>query len=156
MITMKDFMTSARARWIVGTLVGVAVFLLAFGLGVSVGYEKALFSSEWGRNYEHNFSGPPRGMVPGTETENAHGAEGTVINVSGNTISVKDSDNDERSIVVASDTVMREMDETISLSGLVVGDHVVAIGMPNANGQVEAHFIRVFPAGATPSSSPQP
>jgi len=141
-------------RWIMGVLVGIVIFLLAFGLGISVGYEKALFSSEWGMNYEHNFSGPPRGIVPGTESENAHGAEGIVINVSGNTISVKDSDNDERSIAVASDTVIREMNTTISLSALMVGDRVVAIGAPNASGQVEAHFIRVFPAGTAPPTSP--
>lgn len=155
MIAMKDFMASARARWIIGTLGGVVIFLLAFGLGVSVGYEKALFSSAWGMNYEHNFSGPLRGMVPGVESENAHGAAGTVIDISGTTISVKDDDNDERSIVVASDTVIRKIDEMIPLSALSIGDRVVAIGAPNAAGQVEAHFIRVFPAGAPPPE-PQP
>jgi hypothetical protein len=153
---MKDFVTGTRARWIVGTLIGVAIFLLAFGLGVSVGYEKALFSSEGGINYERNFLGPRPGMIPGTESEDLHGVAGTVINVSGTAISVKDDDNNERSIMVASDTVIREMDETISLSGLKAGDHVVAIGAPNAAGQVEAHFIRVFPAGTAPPFPPQP
>jgi hypothetical protein len=150
---MKNIMASARARWILGTLAGVVIFLLAFGLGVSVGYKKALFSSEWGMNYEHNFSGPPRGIVSETEGENLHGAAGTVLDVSEKTISVKDDDNDERSIVIASDTIIKKMDATVSLTTIMVGDRVVAIGAPNAAGQVEAHFIRVFPAGAPPPPS---
>ena len=156
---MNDILKSTRAWWIAGMLVAIIIFLIAFGLGVSVGYQKAIFSSEWGRNYERNFSGMPLpGAMPGAMggvPQNMHGAAGTVIDVSSAGMSVKDDDNDEQSIIVASGTVIKKMDATISLSTITVGDRVVVIGTPNSNGQVEAHFVRVFPApgpgGAQPS-----
>jgi hypothetical protein len=147
---MKDILKTAWVRWTAGILAAVVIFLVAFGLGVSVGYQKAIFSSEWGRNYEHNFSGMPHvGMMPevgGNTVLNMHGAAGTVIDVSGAGMSVKDDDNDEQSVIVASDTVIKKMESTVPLSAVIVGDRVVVIGAPNANGQVEAHFVRVFPA----------
>lgn len=148
---MKDLMALRWVRWTVGALIAAAVFLLAFGLGVSVGYQKAIFSSEWGMNYERNFSGPPHGMTAGTESENLHGAAGTILDISGRTISVKDDDNDERSVLVATDTIIKKMDATVALDTLTVGDRIIAIGAPNTAGQVEAHFIRVFPPGGTSS-----
>ena len=74
---MKDILKLTWVRWIAGVLAVVVIFLVAFGFGVSVGYEKAIFSSEWGRNYEHNFSGPPPlGMMSGNQPINMHGAAG--------------------------------------------------------------------------------
>ena len=145
---MKDIMASRWFRWVVGALAAAVIFFLAFGLGVSVGYQKAISLPEWGRNYELNFSGPQHGFMPtaGTKSGNMHGVAGTVIDVASGTIAVKDGDNDEESIVVASDTVIRQMNDMISLGALTAGDRVVVIGAPDAAGQIEAHFIRVFPA----------
>jgi hypothetical protein len=147
---MKDIFKSTWGRWTAGILAAIVIFFIAFGLGVSVGYQKGIFSSEWGRNYERNFSGmPPPGMMAGTGgamPQNMHGAAGTVIDVSDSGMSVRDNDNDEQSIIVASDTVIKKMNATILLSTITIGDRVVVIGAPNSNGQVEAHFIRVFPA----------
>ena len=153
---MKNIMASRWVKWAVGILAVVVVFFLGFGFGVSVGYQKAIFASAWGRNYELNFSGPhSRGMMPGTESGSVHGAAGTVIDVASTTFSINDNDNDEQSIVVASDTIIKKMDAIISLSALLVGDHVVVIGSPNGQGQVEAHFIRVLPA-PLPGGLPPP
>jgi hypothetical protein len=154
---MKEFFNSTGGRWATGMLAAVVIFLVAFGLGVSVGYQKAIFSSEWGMNYERNFSGlPPIGIVAQNMPQNMHGAAGIVIDVSGSGLSVKDNDNDEQSIIVASDTVIKKMDATIPLGNVAVGDHVVVIGAPNSSGQVEARFIRVFPAPGPGDGSPQP
>ena len=146
---MNDILKSTGARWTAGILAAVIVFFVAFGLGVSVGYQKAIFSSEWGMNYERNFSGmPPAGIVSGmagSASPTMHGAAGTVIDVTGSGMSVKDDDNDEQSIMVASDTVIKKMGTTILLDAVGIGDRVVVIGTPNSSGQVEAHFIRVFP-----------
>lgn len=153
---MKDILSSKWTRWVVGILAAIIVFLIAFGLGVSVGYEKAIFSSEWGMNYERNFSGtPPLGAMSGNMPLAMHGAAGTVIDVSDAGMSVKDNDNDEQSIIVASGTIIKKMDAMISLRDIAIGDHVVVIGAPNSNGQVEARFIRVFPAPG-PGSAPMP
>ena len=154
---MKDIFKLTWVRWTAGALAAIVIFLVAFGLGVSVGYEKAIFSSEWGMNYEHNFSGmPPLGVAIGTTPLNTHGAAGTVIDVSGSGLSVRDDDNDEQSIMVASDTVIKKMEATINLGDIMTGDHVVVIGSPNSNGQVEAHFIRVFPEPEPDNGGPQP
>jgi hypothetical protein len=151
---MKDILKSRWVRWAGGILSVIVIFFLGFGLGVSVGYQKAIFASEWGRNYEVNFSGPyPRGMIPQTGGGSMHGAVGTVIGVASSTFSVNDGDNDEQSIVVAPDTIIKKMDEVIPLGALMVGDRVVVIGAPNTEGQVEAHFIRVFPAPGPGSGS---
>lgn len=155
---MKDILKSTWGRWTAGVLAAIVIFFIAFGLGVSVGYQKAIFSSEWGRNYERNFSGmPPRGIIPGMAgnmPQNMHGAAGTVIDVSDSGMSVKDDDNDEQSIIVASDTVIKKMNATVSLGNIIIGDRVVVIGVPNSNGQVEARFIRVFPAPESGSAPP--
>ena len=147
---MNDILKSAKGRWIVGVLAAVVIFLIAFGLGVSVGYQKGIFSSEWGRNYERNFSGMPSlGMTTGAGggmPQNMHGAAGTVIDVTASGMSLKDNDNDEQSIIVASDTVIKKINATIPLGTIAVGDRVVVIGAPSSSGQVEARFIRVFPA----------
>jgi len=155
---MKDIFKLMWVRWAAGALAAIVIFLLAFGFGVSVGYEKAIFSSEWGRNYERNFSGPPpMGMMPGNQPLAMHGVAGTVIDVSSSGVSVRDDDNDEQSVVIASDTIIKKMNTTISLGDLATGDRVVVIGAPNSDGQVEAHFIRVFPApGPGSGSEPQP
>ena len=156
---VKEILKLTWVRWTLGVLAFFFIFLLAFGLGVSVGYQKAIFSSDWGRNYERNFSPmPPIGvMVPDSETApfDVHGAAGTVIDISNSDISVRDEDNDEQSVVVASDTVIRKIDRTISLGDVAVGDRIVVIGAPNSDGQVEARFIRVFPASGA-GSGPQP
>lgn len=150
---MKEFFNSTLGRWATSILAAIVIFLVAFGLGISVGYQKAIFSSEWGMNYERNFSSPP---PLGMGAQNMHGAAGTVIDVSESGLAVRDNDNDEQSIVIASDTVIKKMDATIPLGNVAVGDHVVVIGAPNSSGQVEARFIRVFPAPGPGDGSPQP
>jgi hypothetical protein len=153
----KEILKLNWARWTLGILAFLFVFLLSFGLGVSVGYQKAIFSSDWGRNYEHNFlpMPPMSATVAGGETApfDAHGAAGTVIDISNSDISVRDEDNDEQSVVVASDTVIRKVDQTIPLSAIAIGDHIVVIGAPNSEGQVEARFIRIFPASGSGGGS---
>jgi hypothetical protein len=154
---MKDILKLTWVRWVAGILMAVVIFLISFSFGVSVGYKKAIFSSEWGMNYERNFSGtPPRGMMSGNQPLTMHGVAGTVIDVSGSGMSVRDNDNDEQSIVMASDTIIKKMDATVPLIGVSIGDHVVIIGAPNSNGQVEARFIRVFPAPGPGSGNMPP
>lgn len=154
---MKDILKLTWVRWVAGILMAVVIFLISFGFGVSVGYQKAIFSSEWGMNYERNFSGPPlKGMMSGNQSLAMHGAAGTVIDVSGSGMAVRDNDNDEQSIVIASDTIIKKMDATVLLSSVSIGDRVVIIGAPNSNGQVEAHFIRVFPAPGPGSGNVPP
>jgi hypothetical protein len=159
---MNEILKLKWVRWTLGILAFLFVFLFAFGLGVTVGYQKAAFSSHWGDNYAHNFSVavPDGAMMPrgnnGPLPFNMHGAAGTVIDIANTDLTVKDDDNNEQSVVVASDTIIRKIDQTIPFSAIAVGDHIVVIGGPNPEGQVEARFIRIFPASGPGSGGPQP
>lgn len=87
---------------------------------------------------------------------NQHGAVGVVIDVTSSTIATKDLDGDEESVMVATDTVIREMNRTVTLGDVVVGDGITVIGAPNDQGQIYARFIRVFPEGSSlPQRPPQ-
>ena len=154
---MKEIAGKVWVRWLVGILAALVVFLLAFGLGVSVGYEKGVFASHWGRNYQANFLGPRGGMMFGMPGSDAHGAAGTIISLASSTFAIKDDEGNEQSVAVATGTIIRKMNTTISLRDLAIGDAVVVIGSPDRNGQVQARFIRVFPSpgpGAGPGTPP--
>jgi hypothetical protein len=157
---MKDFLSSPKFKktlWIVG---GIAAVFLVFGFGIAVGYHKALFSSSWGQNYYRNFyggaHGGPMGALDAHAPWNAHGTEGSVIDVSSSTISLRDGDNNERSVEISSDTVIRKMDTTVSIAAVNVGDMVTVIGEPNGNGQVRAKFVRVFGSSSSMPMPPPP
>lgn len=149
---MKETLQSSKVRailWIVGAIVA---FLLVFGLGAVVGYHEASFAGRFGENYYQNFFGG----FPAGRMANTHGAAGEVIDVSSSSISVRDADGDEESVLVASDTVIREMNNTITVSEVQVGNGVTVIGTPNANGQIEARFVRVFDTSSSLPTPPSP
>lgn len=134
--------------WVLASLI---VLLVVFGLGITIGYDRASFASRFDQNYYHNFT-PGAGLVPsGPAPIGDHGITGSVIDVSTSTISVQDQNNNEHSITIASGTVIRETNNTIQISDIKIGDQIVVIGEPNPQGQVLARFIRVF---TTSSSIP--
>jgi len=119
----------------------VALIFVIFALGIYVGYERAMFASGRSDNYYRNFMGAsPMGFG------DSHGVVGTVIDVSTSSLTVRDPDNDEESVVVATDTIIRMFDRTLDIKGLVPGEGVAVIGSPNEDGQIEARFVRIFPS----------
>jgi hypothetical protein len=157
---MSHFLESKKIRtalWVLGSLI---VLLVIFGLGISVGYDRANFGSHFEQNYYHDFYGGPAtgsaqyAMGPAPMAE--HGIAGAVIDVTSSTISVEDSNNNEHSITVSSGTVIREDNATIGTGDIKIDDQVVVIGEPNAQGQVDARFIRVFTSSSSiPTSQNQ-
>lgn len=152
---MKDFLQSSKIKatlWIVG---GAIILLLVFGLGIAVGYRKAVFASRWGESYYHNFyGGVPSGPMGGPESMmrppvNMHGVAGEVLDVSTSTISVQDPVGNEQSVVVSTSTSIRTPDGANSLADITVGEWITVIGSPNAEGQIDARFIRVFEASSS-------
>jgi hypothetical protein len=157
---VKDFLSSQKFKkvlWIIG---GIAAVFLIFGCGIAVGYHKALFSSSWGQNYYQNFYGDdhagPMGPLMDHAPWNAHGVVGSVIGISSSTISLRDDDNDERSVEISSNTIIRKMNATISVNMINDGDNVTVIGEPNENGQVYARFVRVFGVSSSMPLPPLP
>jgi hypothetical protein len=142
---MKDPLQSPKLRAILVILGAVIVLLVVFALGTAVGYHRALFASRFGENYYNNFYGGP----PGRMSFSMHGVAGEVIDLGSSTISVKDQDGDEQSVEISSTTVIRKEDSTVTLDQVDIGDMITVIGGPNATGQIEARFIRIFPASSS-------
>ncbi len=147
-----------------GILAAVGFFIIAvliFSAGVAVGFHKASFGRAWGENYERNFGMRPDRPILGEDNfPNAHGAIGKIIKIELPTIIVQDSkDNTEKVVLIKSDTQIQKMMTTAKTSDLSIDDFVVVIGSPDNQGQIEAKFIRVMPAGMPvppPSQTPAP
>lgn len=132
------------------------VILISFAAGVKVGFHKALFSARFGENYERNFLGAPdvRGDRDGRMMNravdkgmrNAHGTAGEILSVSGDTVVIKDRNNQENTVSISDATIINRGKETLVLGDLVVGQTIVVIGKPQDTGVIAAHLVRVFPA----------
>lgn len=142
-----DKITESKAFKYFMVIVPVLIILiLVFGLGVYVGYRKAKFSYSWGENYEKNF--PKKrgflGFMPG-DIMNAHGTVGSVSEINGNIIVLKDNDGTQKSILTSSSTTVISRPGTdLKLQDIKVNDAITVIGMPNNQGQIEAKLIRIF------------
>jgi hypothetical protein len=160
---MNNLLESKVVRTVIWVLGGLIVIFLAFGLGVRVGEGRVGFAKGLDANYFQDFPGivvrggqvsvavpaniRASGMMPVPVV--VHGLAGTVLAVAPPIIAVQDGQNNEQSVMVATGTIIREYDGTIMVSGITVGDQVAVIGSPNADGQVVARFIRVFPASSS-------
>jgi hypothetical protein len=133
----------------------VVIALIIFYAGVTVGIHRASFGRAWAENYESNFGfGPDHLLVGVNNFPNANGAIGKIIKIELPTVIVQDKDNTEKVILTTESTQIQKMQSNITTSDLKLGDFVVVIGTPNTQGQIEAKFIRVMPAGM-PVPQPQ-
>jgi hypothetical protein len=150
---MSEFLKTPKTKTLLWVLCSILVVLIAFGLGIAVGYRRAIFASEFGENYYQNLYGSPFGrpMVGVTNRGplTMHGVVGEVIDITSSTLSVKDPMGNEQSVLVVSGTPIREIDNNILMTDIRIGDGVTVIGDPSENGQVEARFIRVFAGTST-------
>jgi hypothetical protein len=127
---------------------------VVFGLGITVGYDRAGLASGFDRNYSQIFFGAPpsgaMGLVAPPMPVAIHGVVGTVIDLGASTISVKDQQGNEQSVAVSSGTAIRNGNGNIMIGDVAVGDQIAVIGEPNSVGQIDARFIRIL---RTPSST---
>lgn len=152
----NDFLKPPKTKTLLWILCGVLAVLVAFGTGILVGYHRAIFASDFGAGYYRSMYGDPGqpmlGMM-GYGPLTMHGVSGEVLDVSSGTVIVQETNGNEASILVLSGTPIRDMNNNVSIGDIEPDDHIVAIGEPDGNGEVEAHFIRVFEAS---SSYPPP
>ncbi len=133
------------------------IALLSFALGVRIGLHKAFFSTRFGENYERNFIGGPENwdgrMMSGfgrmmknddRGVRNPHGVRGEIISISGDTLIIKDRNNQESSIRVGSTTSINRGREVVALNTLTVGNQIIVVGKPGDDGVITAELIRVF------------
>lgn len=154
---LSQFVQSKKFIVAIAGLVGLAVLIGTFSLGVFVGYHKARFSYAWGENYHKNFGGPRGGLFQdfsGKEFMDAHGTYGQIVKVDASTLVVKGRDNVEKIVVVSADTSIMSLRNAIKISDLKVNDNIVVIGEPNNQGQIEAKFIRFLPTQTDMSPMP--
>jgi hypothetical protein len=130
-----------------GTLI---VLLTVFLAGIAVGFHKASFSYRVGTHYEALFGKNDMQMIAppfdADEIPGGHEAAGKIIAVELPVFVVVGSDNIEKKIEIATSTVITELRGAASSSAIAIGDSVVVIGMPGADSDIAAQFIRIFPA----------
>jgi hypothetical protein len=155
--TLKEFVRSRQFTAVIIALGLVITLLIVLRLGIAIGYQRAIFASRFGEQYQNNFVGPRR-TPPGFggPMMDAHGGFGEILKIDSNLITVRDQDGTEKSILSSTSTTIREFSNTLSLSDLKVGENIAVIGEPNSSGQVDARLIRVIPqpgpAQQTPST----
>jgi len=144
----NEVVKSKNFRRGIELVVAVLVLLVVFGAGVFVGLEKAQFSYSWGENYYRTFSGP-KPPSPDLGYLNAHGAAGKILKVDASGIVLADNDNDEKNILINSQTLIKSGQLNFGVDRLKTGDYIVVIGSPDSQGEIRAQLIRVIPAPPT-------
>ena len=144
---------SNKVHKIVICIIGVILLLVAFELGVIVGFHKAGFSGHLGDNFYRAFGGgasSSRGMMM-DDIPSGHGAAGKIVRVDLPTFVVAGPDNVEKVVILkqtgGSDdqTIFRHFRDNASTSDIVVGNYVLVFGSPNEQGQIEAKLVRILP-----------
>ncbi|MFA5185279.1 MAG: hypothetical protein WC551_02240 [Patescibacteria group bacterium] len=152
--------TAKKSKIVWGILIGIlclVILLSVFQLGSSIGFRKARFACQWGERYGAMIGmplhapGQGQGWGPGPMAEwpqrgvpDAHGANGSVISVSGNGLVVKGINGIEQMILVSSSTKIRKGNLDVMISDIAPEDRVVIMGGPDESGEIQAGFIRVF------------
>ena len=147
-MNIKKSITSSTFRSMSIGLGVLCFALLIFQMGVSIGYKRALYTHRFTDTFRDTF-GPrqqhmmrdPRGFdVPG-----GHGVAGKIVSVALPQIVVAGPDGIEQTVTIDTDTVIKNMRDTVAVQTLAVGDMVVVFGVPDADGSVHAKIIREMP-----------
>ncbi len=149
---LKTYLKQHAFLLIAGTIAALAVLLLVFRIGVSLGYRKAFFACAWSANYHRNFGGPRSGgfgqFFDRELTTPAHGVFGRVVGSGTDILIVAQENGTEKTVIVGTGTTIVRLRDQIRSEDIHIGEQAVVIGQPNGQGQVEATFIRLLPAGS--------
>lgn len=158
-----DFRDIHKSKTVRGILIGLGVAVLVLGIfqaGMVAGYNKARFGGRYGDNFERNFIGPREGDFGERFSDqgmpSGHGAVGEIVSITLPKVIVAGPDNLEKIILIGDKTIIREFRNQMPNTDLKIGDHVVVLGSPNSEGQIEAKLIRVLPQLSQQASSSQP
>ena len=145
---MKEFLQSAAFEKSVRILGILLIALAIFSTGIAVGYKRAEFSYQWGRNYSGNMMDPHSMMAPfahDADDVTPYGAIGSIVSVRLPEMMIKGPYEDEKIILLKPDTAIRRMHAVASTSDLVAGEQIIVIGSPDQQGIIEASLIRIGP-----------
>lgn len=148
-----EFLKIPKTKTLLWTLCGILAILITFGLGLLVGYRRAIFAADFGEGYYRSVYGDPFGKpmigAMGMGPVMMHGVAGEVLDVSSDTITVEDPNGNEESVLIMANTPVREMGNDVSATIIQPDDRVVVIGEPDASGEVDARFIRVLESSSS-------
>ncbi len=147
----KIFQSKLFKGFILG-LLGFLVLTFVFKVGEMVGARKADFSCRWSDNYHQNFGGPRQGFMQGFGDKDfieANGVVGQIIKIASSSVVIKGRGDIEKIVLINQGTIIKNLQETVSLESLQANDMVIVIGEPNNQGQIEAKLIRVMPKPPT-------
>jgi len=145
---IEEILESRLLKVIILAFAGLIILVFVFGLGVFVGARKADFSFKWAQAYHTNFDGPQEGFLGNIMSRDftaANGVFGKIVKISGQTITINGKDNIEKNILVDSETIINFQKKNKKIADLKVGDSVIVVGEPEANGQIKAELIRLMP-----------
>ncbi len=145
---LKSLIESKTAGKVVLTVFILAIAFAIFQAGIFVGFRKSSFMSNYGDNYYRNFGGQNfKGDRGGRMMMDigGHGVTGRIIKVESDRILVLGDDNIEKIINISSTTKIYERRNQMKVTDLKPDQSIVTIGNPDANGQINANFIRVMP-----------
>ena len=140
---------SRKFKWLIFALVELIIFIGVFALGLNIGFRKAGFTYSWASHYKSNFGAPQTAQLipppPSNGYFNPHGVFGQILSANGTTsVIIKDSDSNEKTILLSPGAVIRQDYQTILPQNLKAGEQIVVIGEPNDQGQIQAKFIRII------------
>lgn len=145
---IKNIHSKINARKIIAVLAVLLIALIIFQAGIFVGYKKAIFSGRLGDGYERAFDNKnnpsPFGFF-GKDLPGGHGAAGKIVRINLPAIVVATPDNVEKTVLIGTDTIIRQSRNTAKAEDLKVGDFIVALGTPDETGEVEAKLVRLMP-----------
>lgn len=141
----NNFFGNKMAIVTIASLGGLILLVGTFAAGLNIGRREARFSESWGRYYPQNFGY----VMPPPESGrmmmfNAHGVFGTILSIDKNTLTIKGTDNTEKTVLISSGTTIRQNTQDLKTMDLKVNQQIVVIGTPNEQGQINAELIRIL------------
>ena len=154
--SLADFFESKLFAGIVAGVCIMLVIICIFESGVLVGYHEATYSSHWGENYGRNFGSGPMSAngLPDARLPLPDGTMGKILSISNASASstqivISNTQNAEEKVLIDTNTIIRDHENTISASTLVPGAYAVVLGSPDEHGEILAKLIRLVPAPIT-------
>lgn len=145
---MEPAITSKRLQIIIAALGVLILLCLAFMLGAKTGERRSRHFCNWSQHYPEMMR-PPRGgragLLPPRPMPLPHGVFGRVLSATGTNLLIEGRDLFEQQVLIGTSTAIRTDSGVGSSADIQPNMHVGVFGSPNAQGQIEAYLIRLFP-----------
>ncbi len=151
-IDMKKIILSEKFKLTLRIVGGLCIALFIFQAGMFVGFKKASFYNRVGERYFREIHGNKNDFMMGmrrSDFSNSYGAVGKIIQVHLPIIIVEDRDGIDKTVTIASTTILRSGMATILPSDLKIDDYVTVFGADTDDSLINASLIRILPHEST-------